>query len=223
MSWRPKWERRPGRYVGPRRLYAGTVTHRPGQSKWALLEGDGTVTWADAELTEQGIREAQATGQVYKRLFEEEGMPWPALYCSPHRRCLKTACLTFEDLAAAHGHPYHPLIKENLRERTGRHTCDRRSTKSWIRENYPQYRIEDGFAEEDKLFTPDTRESDESHRARAQAALEDIFGDEENAFVSITMHSHAAMVLMHVIGHEPLRMSPAASMAFLVRATRTGS
>ena len=181
------------------------------------------MTWADAELTEQGVREAQATGQVYKRLVEEEKMPWPALYCSPHRRCLKTACLTFEDLAAAHGHPYHPLIKENLRERTGRHTCDRRSTKSWIRANYPQFRIEDGFAEEDELFTPATRESDASHRARAQAALEDIFAAEENPFVSITMHSHAAMVLMHVIGHEPLHMSPAASMAFLVRATRTHS
>ncbi|KAK7948744.1 uncharacterized protein PG986_009630 [Apiospora aurea] len=191
------------------------------ESHWALLDGDGDAVWADSELTDQGKREAADNGKIWRRLIEQEKMPWPALYCSPMRRCLETARLSFEDLATSQGKPYQPVVKENLRERMGRHTCDRRSSKSWIQEHYPSYLIEPGFTENDELFEADRRETDEEHILRARIAMEEIFENESSCFVSITMHSLASRILMRVIGQEPFRMSPGSTTAFLVKATQS--
>ncbi|KAK8861927.1 phosphoglycerate mutase [Apiospora arundinis] len=191
------------------------------ENHWALLDGDGDAIWADSELTDQGKREAIDNGKVWRRLIEQEKMPWPALYCSPLQRCLETARLSFEELAASQGKTYQPMVKENLRERMGRHTCDRRSSRTWIHEHYPAYLIEPGFTEKDELFEADRRETDEEHIARTRIAMEDIFETEPRAFVSITMHSMASRMLMQVIGQEPFRLSPGSTTAFLVKATRS--
>ncbi|KAK7978066.1 hypothetical protein PG988_005556 [Apiospora saccharicola] len=191
------------------------------ESHWALLDGDGDAVWADSALTDQGMREAADNGKIWRRLIEQEKMPWPALYCSPMRRCLETARLSFEDLAASQGKPYQPMVKEYLRERMGRHTCDRRSSRSWIQEHYPSYLIEPGFTENDELFEADRRETDEEHIRRTRIAMDDIFENESSCFVSITMHSLASRIVMRVIGQEPFRMSPGSTTAFLVKASRS--
>ncbi|KAK8107280.1 histidine phosphatase superfamily [Apiospora kogelbergensis] len=190
------------------------------ESHWALLDGDGDAIWADSELTNQGKREATDNAKVWRRLIEQENMPWPALYCSPLQRCLETARLSFEDLAASKGKIYQPMVKENLRERMGRHTCDRRSSRTWIREHYPSYLIEPGFTEKDELFEADRRETDEEHVLRTRIAMDELFEHEASYFVSITMHSMASRMLMRVIGQEEYRMSPGSTTAFFVKATR---
>ncbi|KAK8120282.1 Phosphoglycerate mutase [Apiospora kogelbergensis] len=191
------------------------------ESHWAFLDGHGDAVWADSELTDKGRSEAADNAKVWRRLIEQEKMPWPALYCSPLRRCLETAHLSFEDLAASQGKTYQPIVKENLRERMGRHTCDRRSSRTWIQEHYPGYLIEPGFTEKDELFEDDRRETVEEHIARTHVAMDDIFETEPSFFVSLTIHSLASRTLMRVIGHESIRLSAGSTTAFLVKATRS--
>jgi broad specificity phosphatase PhoE len=184
------------------------------------MDGDGIITWADADLTEKGRLQAQALGQVWSQLINEQRIPFPSLYTSPLRRCLDTNRIAFEDLAKSQGKPFRPIVKEFLRERLGRHTCNRRSTKSWIQKHYPSSRIEPGFSEPDALFDPDELETTVELRRRQQALLEDLFATETESFVSLTMHTLAAQQLMLAMGHELVRLAPAATMAFLVKAEK---
>ncbi|ORY64294.1 phosphoglycerate mutase family protein [Pseudomassariella vexata] len=188
------------------------------ETKWALLDGDCTSTWADANLTDEGVQQAVDTRTMWSRLIIEGKMPWPQLYTSPLQRCLRTTRLVFADIASKEGQSFRPVVKELLRERTGRHTCDRRNTKSWIEINYPDYQIESGFSEKDELFDPNSRETEDHVMKRMRILLEDIFTNEPSSFVSFTMHSLASRALMQVIGHEPFRMAPGATVAFLVKA-----
>ncbi|KAF7521195.1 hypothetical protein G7054_g12516 [Neopestalotiopsis clavispora] len=190
------------------------------EGHWALLDGDGTVTWADADLTEKGQQQAVETGRIWAELIRERDMPFPALYCSPLQRCLKTSRIIYQDLAASRGLPYQPLVKELLREQMGKHTCDRRSPKSWIRDNFPECVFEDGFAEADELFRPDVRETDAEGIAREHTVLEDIFAHEPADFLALTMHSAASRFLMEAIGHEVVWLAPAASIVFLIKAEK---
>lgn len=116
--------------------------------------------------------------------------------------------------------PYNPLVKEFLRECMGRHTCDRRSTRSWIHEHFPECVFEDGFAEADDLFDPVLRETTEAVISRQQAVLEDIFTNEPSQFVAVTMHSMAGRGMMAAFGHELVKMAPGSTMVFLVKAEK---
>lgn len=102
----------------------------------------------------------------------------------------------------------------------GRHTCDRRSTKTWIHDNFPECSFEDGFSEADELFDPEVRETEESAIARQQAVLQDIFAHESSDFVALTMHSMAGRYMMVAFGHEIVKLAPAATMVFLVKAEK---
>lgn len=91
-------------------------------------------------------------------------------YTSPLDRCLATANVTFDGLQLPAQQPCIPEVKELLREVIGIHTCDRRSSKTYIHTNFPEYRIEPGFAEEDEMWHPDTRESHSVHDVRVSAS-----------------------------------------------------
>ncbi|ETS79433.1 hypothetical protein PFICI_09286 [Pestalotiopsis fici W106-1] len=187
------------------------------EGHWALLDGDGTVTWADADLTEKGQQQAVETGRIWAELIQEREMPFPVLYCSPLQRCLKTSRIIYQDLSAKRGRLYRPIVKELLREQMGRHTCDRRSPRSWIQANFPECVFEDGFTEADELFRSDVRETDDEGIAREHVVLEDIFAHEPADFIALTMHSAASRFLMEAIGHEVVRLAPAASIVFLIK------
>lgn len=84
----------------------------------------------------------------------------------------------------------------------GMHTCDKRSNKSTIEENYPKYRIETGFTEQDELWSPDERESDPQRDARLLMLLRDIFARDSNTVLSLTAHSGAITSILKVTGHR---------------------
>jgi hypothetical protein len=66
---------------------------------WAAQEGNGTVIWADAELTGEGVAQAEGNNVFWKDQLANMGMPAPeSWYVSPLVRCLHTANLTFEGL-----------------------------------------------------------------------------------------------------------------------------
>lgn len=115
-------------------------------------------------------------------------MPVPdAFYSSPQRRCLQTLALSSTLILQQSPYP-RPIIKENLRGRYGKHTCDQRSSKSWISRSYPTFSTEPGFTELDELRVPEQRESPEEQAVRTRMVLDDIFSNENATFVSLTTH-----------------------------------
>ncbi|KAF2678265.1 phosphoglycerate mutase-like protein [Lentithecium fluviatile CBS 122367] len=180
---------------------------------WSKLSGDGTTLWEDAELTEYGEQQA--------REISTSGLadvsPPEAIYTSPLRRCLRTTQLAFAPLLDT----TIPLIKENLRERLGVHTCDRRSSKSIIAFAFPSFAIEPGFTEDDELWNPDRRETIEEHMLRSTNLLNEIFDEQnESIFISLTVHSGAIMSLFGATGWKKIPVAAGAVYPLLLLAEK---
>ncbi|KAB8233055.1 histidine phosphatase superfamily [Aspergillus alliaceus] len=187
---------------------------------WSLQDGDETGTWVDARLTDLGISQAQTANKAWKAQIQNK-IPAPqSYYVSPLNRCLATASVTFKGLGLPHTEPFRPVIKELLRETLGLHTCDSRSSKAAIEQEYPLYRFEDGFAEEDPLYDPKLRESDSARDARLRDLLLDIFARDESTVVSLTAHSGAITSILEVVGHRRFALMTGAVIPVLVRAER---
>ncbi|KLU84706.1 hypothetical protein MAPG_03745 [Magnaporthiopsis poae ATCC 64411] len=116
----------------------------------------------------------------------------------------------------------NPVVKELLRERLTDHTCDRRSARTWIAENYPDYDIEPGFTEKNELWRGDRWETEKEHTARKQEALDDIFSTDGNVFISLTLHSYAMSAILEVVNSPTFRVQEGTTVAMLVKAEEVG-
>ncbi|OQO07019.1 hypothetical protein B0A48_07585 [Cryoendolithus antarcticus] len=188
---------------------------------WSKLEGNGTVIWADAELTDIGEGQAREAGKFISKLLDE-GMPVPKRWeVSPLRRCCHTSALTWANMALPDGEVWRPVIREMLREVMGEHTCDRRSSRSVIHELYPKFEIEKGFVEEDVLWQAEHRETNDEHDVRSRAYLEDVFEREKDvSVVSTTSHSGSIASFLRVIGHRPFVVPTGGLIPVVVKGTR---
>ncbi|WEW60203.1 putative phosphoglycerate mutase pmu1 [Emydomyces testavorans] len=215
---------------------------------WSMLEGNGTITWADAHLTDQGIADAKVAHQTWATQMKH-GIPVPeSYYTSPLSRCLQTANVTFSTLNLPESNPFLPTVKEHffhriapiyksesplkrkatekkishqlLRETIGIHTCDRRSSRTYINSTYPTYIIEHGFTESDTLWVPDLRESFSAQRERVRTLFDDIFTHDSNTFLSLTAHSEVITVILDVVGHRKFPLSTGAVIPVLIRAEK---
>ncbi|KKY20430.1 putative phosphoglycerate mutase family protein [Diplodia seriata] len=195
---------------------------------WSLLDGNGTSTWADARLTRAGVDQALVAHAFWSAALGDAAVAIPApesYYVSPLARCLATANYTFGGLDAKlpADRPFRPVVKELLRESLGLHTCDRRSSKTWIRETYPEWEIEPGFAEDDELWSATLRESSTAQIARLKTLLDDIFAHDPNTFISLTSHSGSIRSVLAAVGHRDFSLLTGAVIPVLVRAeTRPG-
>lgn len=157
---------------------------------YSLLDGNGTVTWADAHLTPLGVSQALAVNQFWRFEIETEKIAIPqSYYTSPLTRCLQTANYTFSGLDLPARYPFRPEVKEYLREGISGHTCDRRSSKTYILENFPSYRIEPGFKQDDELWEALHAETSIDQDARSKKVLDNIFSTDSSTYISITSHS----------------------------------
>jgi broad specificity phosphatase PhoE len=191
------------------------------QSDWSHRNGDGDLIWADAHLVDAGINQAQNLARFWIESEHHDGMPLPeTLYTSPLARCLETTKLVFTPVLRSHQRSPQPIVKEFLREYLTDHTCDRRSSKSWIHENYPDYIMEDGFTEEDILWKTDKTETLEEHVIRKQRLLEDIFAHDESPFISLTTHSYAISALLKVVGAPKFRVGEGVMVPLFVKAEK---
>lgn len=194
------------------------------QNDWSHLDGDGQIVWADAQLNGDGIKQAETLGQFWSDAVSNEMIPLHGpIYTSPLARCLETTRLVFAKIFEERRAQFRPIVKELLREMLTDHTCDRRSTRSWIEEKYPNYVIEPGFSEEDKLWTGGRWETMDEHTARKQRVLEDIFSTDEHTFVGLTVHSYAISAILRVVGLTEFRVREGSSIALLVRAEKVNS
>lgn len=104
------------------------------------------------------------------------------------------------------------------------HTCDFRRTGSWIEANWPEYELEEGFAEEDTFGRDGHAETDEEHVRRKQRALEQIWdeGDGKGCgeVVSLTVHSYAIRAIQLACGGRPCKTREGTSIGVLVRGER---
>ncbi|KAI1653355.1 phosphoglycerate mutase-like protein [Daldinia decipiens] len=187
------------------------------ESYWSHLDGDGCTVWADSQLAEKGKQQAQALNDFWRNAIAT-GMPAPQkYYTSPLARCLATTSITYSGLNVPADRPFKPIIKENMRERFGKHTCDRRSTKSWIADNYPGFQIESSLSEADELWQPDRRETEEEIADRVRTLLRDIFSRDDKSILSFTAHSGFLRALYGVIGHPDVWISAGATVPVLIR------
>ena len=175
------------------------------------------MTWADAHLTKLGIQQAQGAHDFWKEQIEEQQIPTPqSFYVSPLDRAINTADVTFRGLALG-DMPYKPLIKEMLREGNGLHTCDRRSTRSIISSRWPEYEIEKGFTEEDKLWRPDLRESFSALTERLRGLLDDVLAHDDNTLLSLTAHSGAIAAILNAVGHRKFSLQTGGVIPVLLK------
>ncbi|RAL02979.1 putative phosphoglycerate mutase [Aspergillus ibericus CBS 121593] len=189
---------------------------------WARLDGDGSIYWVDAWLTATGIQQARELGQFWRDVAPEQKIPLPeTVYTSPLARCLHTTKLMFSPAFAKEGERLAPLVKEGLRERLTDHTCDKRSSLSWINRYYPSFLIENGFSEEDRLWSPFLSESIKEHVARKQRVLENLYERDPNQIISLTVHSYAIGAILRACGaEEEFIVREGSTIALLVRGER---
>lgn len=102
----------------------------------------------------------------------------------------------------------------------GEHTCDRRSTRSYIHSEFPSYPIEPGFTENDELWRPDERESPAHHTAREHQALEDIFDIDDSTWISITSHSGSIAATLRALSHREFALPTGGTMPVFVKVER---
>ncbi|KAL9602144.1 MAG: hypothetical protein Q9219_002008 [cf. Caloplaca sp. 3 TL-2023] len=157
---------------------------------YSELDGNGTVTWADARLTPKGVTQAQTVNSFWASEIKDQKIPTPqSYYTSPLTRCLATANLTFSGLKLPSRHPFVPTVKEFFREGISGHTCDRRGSKSYIQSAFPTYIIEPGFTETDQLWEAYHAETRVDQDIRSKKVLDDVFSNDRETYISITSHS----------------------------------
>lgn len=190
-------------------------------SHWSKLNGNGDIVWGpDPELTELGIQQARDNREQWKKEVAN-GCPVPTkFFVSPLRRSVDTLIYTWESISDTR--TLHPLIMENLRETTGVHTCDKRSTRSEIAEKYEPrgFVIEPGFSEKDVLYRPDYRETVGEHAIRVNRAFQQIFTSTPDPVLSLTSHSGTIRAQLLVLGHRSFAVGTGGIIPVFVKAER---
>jgi broad specificity phosphatase PhoE len=189
---------------------------------YSELEGNSTVTWADAHLTDLGIEQARFIGRFWASLISKEKIvPPETYYSSPLMRALQTAEYTFSPLRTMlpRNSPFIPTIKEGFREGISAHTCDHRSNKTYIAANFPHFRFERGFPEQDPYWKPLFSETRDSQDARSKNVLDDVFKSDDSTYISVTAHSGEIASLLRVLGHREFSLSTGAAIPVLVKVT----
>ena len=153
-------------------------------------DGNSTVVWSDAHLSQLGVTQALAVNHFWATEIADQKIPRPqSYYTSPLTRCLQTANLTFVGLDLQPQHPFVPEVKELFREGISGHTCDRRSSKTYIHNLFPSYSIEPGFTEDDELWEALHGETNTDQDIRSKKVLDQVFSEDRSTYISITSHS----------------------------------
>ncbi|KAI6899242.1 phosphoglycerate mutase-like protein [Hortaea werneckii] len=186
---------------------------------WSLKNGNETVSWRDADLTEEGIEQALIANSYWKSRIANQHIPYPqSYYSSPLTRCLRTANLTFADIPTPEYYPFVPTVKEFFREHIGLHTCDWRRSKTYVRDIFPSWNIEEGFAEVDPYWNGVTGETSDGQDKRSKIALDSVFSNDDHTWISITSHSGEIASMLRVLGHQSFSLNTGAVIPVLVKA-----
>jgi broad specificity phosphatase PhoE len=181
---------------------------------------DKIMTWADAHLTKEGVRQAKEANTFWKDQIKDERISLPqSYYVSPLDRALETANVTFGDLQPS-GNSFRPTVMERAREGAGIHTCDRRSSVTYIKSRFPKFITDEDplLTETDTFWDPIYRETNEALAIRQAKLLDSIVAKDQNERISITAHSGAISMLLHAIGHRKFVLGTGAVIPVLIKA-----
>lgn len=188
---------------------------------WQEKDGNGTVTWFDAELTPTGQNQVKQLSQVWKKQISQYGAPLPqTFYASPLRRALETFDLTWSSIIDIH--QKRPTVKENARETYGIGTDSKRHDQSYIAQTFPFVEFEDGFSFNDTLWLPNLHESKQHRNYRANLLLNDIFQNDDSTIVSITAHSGLISSILKVVGHRKWTLKTGQMIPVIVKGSHLG-
>ncbi|KAG8847584.1 hypothetical protein FRB96_001440 [Tulasnella sp. 330] len=164
-----------------------------------------------------GISQAKEVHALWTHELQHAAPIPTRFFSSPLSRAAHTLNLTFAGLANFDTNP--PLIMEGLRETIGLHTCDKRSSKSDIHAAFPTYAIEAGFAEEDELWRADYRETVAERDARVKIAIDRIFSEVKDPYVSIVAHGGVISSTLRVMNHAFFEVGTGGVIPMLIKAT----
>lgn len=85
-----------------------------------------------------------------------------------------------------------------------------------------QIDFEDGFVDEDELWTVDLQETPAQQTLRARKALDALFSTNSNTYISITSHSGTIFSLLAAIGHRPWWTKECDMVPLVIKAVREG-
>ncbi|KAF8550479.1 phosphoglycerate mutase [Imleria badia] len=198
----------------------GQGFHNVAEAKYRkTLNGDGKIVWGpDPQLTLLGEQQARDARSAWETELGY-GVPFPRrLYTSPLTRAIRTNQITFDDAIDS---GLQTTIVENIREQHGVHTCDKRRTRSEIREAFPEYTFEDGFTEADLLWRPDYRETHADVDRRVTSVLDAIFQNDREQFISIMTHGGFVGGFLRVCLHRPWFLPTGGVIPVVVKASTT--
>ncbi|KAJ0395553.1 hypothetical protein P43SY_011144 [Pythium insidiosum] len=165
--------------------YHNVAERELGTERWEAVEAK-QERFLDADLTPFGISDTESKGPPALSAEAQRGMPpIERVVVSPLSRAIQTAQHFFSPEQA----PRPFVVMEACRETTGVHTCDKRRPVSDIRAKFPDLDFSRMRDEEDKLWSPTHRETDDEHRVRARAFLAQLFREIPERYVAVVSHS----------------------------------
>lgn len=200
---------------------------------WHAQLTDGEITFApDPPLTPLGLSQADENNEAWKDQIEK-GAPIPQeFYVLPLQRSSNTLVNTWKDIRP----PTQPVIvREGIRETCGKNMCDKRSTKTVIKERFEKYGfvVGDDITENDELFKVDYRETLPEHCTRLNQFLQKLFDRSldssgkiskdkayQSTYISTTSHAGTIRSMIVVLGHRHFTISTGGMIPIVVKATR---
>ncbi|CAI5758655.1 unnamed protein product [Candida verbasci] len=187
----------------------GNYSRKDWRCNWSLKDGDGKIEWYDAELTPLGVSNGI---KLSEKISNHEDFPRSDnFYVSPLRRCLQTWNLTWGNSTDK-----QPIIKEYAREVYGIDTESERHNKSFIHENWPEFKFEPGFSELDPLWKSDLREKNQHVDYRAASLLTELF-ETDDKVVSIVTHSGIMYAILRVVKHRSINLPTGALLPIIIK------
>ena len=177
----------------------GEGFHNVAQREWRAAKKDSepyTVAndpgfgYVDAELTDVGVGQAKAL----RPRFAAMAVAPELVVVSPMRRATQTALLAIGDLAPRP----RVLANEDCHETGGRHTCDKRLSRSELRAHFPDVDYGDLAAEDDPLWDAEARESATGIAARAARFATWLEGRPERRVV-VAAHSGFLLAFFNAV------------------------
>jgi broad specificity phosphatase PhoE len=153
--------------------------------------------YLDADLTPFGVSDAQSKGPRSVAGELARGMPpIERIVVSPLSRAIQTA----QNFFAQEQVPASPFVCiESCREILGCHTCDKRRSVAELKAKFPTVDFAAIKDEQDPLWTPTHRETDEEMQARARVFLLELFRDIPERSVAVVTHSGFMEALCAVV------------------------
>lgn len=188
------------------------------------FNGEHYVWGPDPFLTERGEAQAKLMNDAFSKEIAL-GLPLPTrLFSSPFTRSAQTLVITWNGILVSENPDFEnrllPLVKEDLRETIGSHTCDKRSTKSIFMNRFPNwgFKHEKNFTEDDTLYLDNWREPISDQGIRADRFLQDLF-QYDDEIIYCASHSGEIKALLLATGHRQFAMPTAGMIPLLLKLT----